>query len=155
MLVRVENHFSSSLSKDLHVCYCYCYCLVVQEKNPGGARKLQNKNSRLTQIWVLISDQWLLQCIQEELGIILRYDNHCQIFHYHREPLSPESTSRTVQGSAILSESVRNRDTKVPGISIGIEFCTSLGLSIGLGIEFFYFWVPHSINWDISSYFTL
>ena len=59
------------------------------------------------------------------------------------------------QGSAILSESVRNRDTKVPGIGIGIEFCTSLGLSIGLGIEFFYFWVPHSINWDISSYFTL
>ena len=62
---------------------------------------------------------------------------------------------RTHQGSAILSESVRNRDTKGPGIGIGIEFCTSLGLSIGLGIEFFYFWVPHSINWDISSYFTL
>ena len=59
------------------------------------------------------------------------------------------------QGSAILSESVRNRDTKGPGIGIGIEFCTSLGLSIGLGIEFFYFWVPHSINLDISSYFTL
>ena len=59
------------------------------------------------------------------------------------------------QGLAILSESVRNRDTKVPGIGIGIEFCPSLGLSIGLGIKFFYFWVPHSINWDISSYFTL
>ena len=70
--------------------------LKFKKKNTGGARKLQNKNSRLTQIWVLISDQWLLQCIQEELGIILRYDNHCQIFHYHREPLSPESTSRTV-----------------------------------------------------------
>ena len=33
------------------------------------------------------------------------------------------------QGSAILSESIRNRDTKVPGISIGIEFCTYLGFS--------------------------
>ena len=39
------------------------------------------------------------------------------------------------QGSAILSESIRNRDTKVPGISIGIEFWTSLALSISLGLS--------------------
>ena len=57
------------------------------------------------------------------------------------------TTFKTIhQGSAILSESVRNRDTKVPGISIGIEFCTSLGLSISLGIKFIFFfgtlWFP-------------
>ena len=59
------------------------------------------------------------------------------------------------QGSAILPVSVRNCDTKVPGISIGIEFCTSLGLSISLGIEFIFFWVPHYEKWEISSIFTL
>ena len=60
-----------------------------------------------------------------------------------------------MQGSTVLSESVRNRDTKVPGIGIRIKFCTSLNLSIGLGIEFFYFWVPNSINWDIYIYSNL
>ena len=47
-----------------------------------------------------------------------------------------------LQGSAILSESVRNCDTKGPGIGIGIEFYTSLGLSISLGIEFSIFGYP-------------
>ena len=41
----------------------------------------------------------------------------------------------TLQGSAILSESIRNRDSKEPGIGIGIESCTSLGTGIGIGIE--------------------
>ena len=54
----------------------------------------------------------------------------------------------------MLLKSVRNRDTEVPGISIGIEFCTSLGLSISLGIEFIFFWVPQK-KWEISSIFTL
>ena len=48
----------------------------------------------------------------------------------------------TLQGSAIISESVRNRDTKVPGIGIGIEFCSFVSLylsgvgdTIGIGPE--------------------
>ena len=39
------------------------------------------------------------------------------------------------QGSAILSESIRNRDSKRPGIGIGIESCPSLGLGVSIGIE--------------------
>ena len=82
--------------------------------------------------------------------------NNHRMFHSQGLAILSESRYQSEwQGSAILSESVRNRDTKRPGSGIGIEFCTSLGLSIGLCIEFFYFWVPHSINWDISSYFAL
>ena len=39
------------------------------------------------------------------------------------------------QGPAILSESIRNRDSKVSGIGIGIESCPSLGIGTSIGIE--------------------
>ena len=38
------------------------------------------------------------------------------------------------QGSGKLSESVRNRYTKAPGIGIGIESCRPLGLNISICI---------------------
>ena len=54
MLVRVENHFSSSLSKDLHV--CYCYCLVVQEKNYRWSKKVTKQKFKTNSD--LSVDQW-------------------------------------------------------------------------------------------------